>query len=152
MREAALFDVDGTLADVSGVRHYVLADPRRKNFEKFHAGASYVPAHADVVDLAREQHEAGRVVVVVTARMEKWRYRTATWLQKWEVPFDHLLMRRDGDQRRDVEVKRDILAGIREHYEVVLAVDDNPSIIELWQSEGIPVHRVPGWDEGLERA
>lgn len=145
MSEAVIFDVDGTLADVSGVRHYVLADPRRKDFDAFHAAASYVPAHADVVDLARRVKREGRAVVVVTARSERWRYRTATWLQKWDVPFDHLLMRRDGDHRKDVEVKREILAKIRARYEVVLAVDDNPSVIALWQEERIPVRLVPGW-------
>jgi FMN phosphatase YigB (HAD superfamily) len=146
-QQAAIFDVDGTLADVTGVRHYVLNDPRRKNFDAFHAAASFVPAHAHVVELAQQQRAARRAIVVVTARSERWRYRTATWLQKHEVPHDHLLMRRNGDQRKDVEVKREILAKIREHYDVVLAVDDNPSVIALWESEGISVKRVPGWIE-----
>lgn len=145
--EAVIFDVDGTLADVSGVRHYVLDNPRHKNFDAFHAAASYVPANDDVVALAHEQHALGRSIVVVTARSERWRYRTATWLQKWRIPHDHLLMRRAGDQRKDVEVKREILAKIRRRYEVVLAVDDNPSVIALWEDEGIPVRIVPGWVE-----
>jgi phosphoglycolate phosphatase-like HAD superfamily hydrolase len=147
MREAVIFDVDGTLADVSGVRHYVLDDPRRKNFDLFHAASSYVPAHTDVVDLARTHHTAGHAIVVVTARSERWRYRTATWLQKHDIPHDHLLMRRNGDQRKDVEVKREILTKIRQHYDVILAVDDNPSVIALWQDEHIPVRIIPGWTE-----
>jgi phosphoglycolate phosphatase-like HAD superfamily hydrolase len=148
MRQAVIFDVDGTLADVSGIRHYVLDDPRRKNFEKFHAASVYMPAHADVLELARQYHADGYAIVIVTARKERWRYVTATWLQKWDVPFDHLLMRRDDDTRRDVEVKREILAKIRQRYDVILAVDDNPSVIALWESEGIPVRLVPGWQIG----
>lgn len=142
---AVIYDMDGTIVNVSGIRHYVLDNPRKKNFEKFHAAASYAPPHMHVLELMRETHDEGHANVVVTARKERWRYRSATYLQKWEAPFDHLLMRRDDDDRKDVEVKREILAKVRERYEVVLAVDDNPAVIALWTSEGIPVHIVPGW-------
>jgi len=144
---AFIFDVDGTLANVSGIRHYVTDDPQRKNFQKFHAAASYCRPNMDIVELAQIVYEFGIFVFVVTARSEMWRYRTATWLRKWEVPHNALLMRKNGDQRRDVEIKRDILAQIREKgYRVVYAVDDNPSIIALWESEGIHTQTVPGWD------
>ena len=141
----AIFDVDGTLADVSGVRHYVTADPKKKNFQKFHGAASYVRPNDAVVQLAQDLDRKGIVIVVVTSRMEMWRYRTSTWLQKWNVPFDYLLMRRDHDERKDVEVKREILTAIREKYRVILAVDDNPAVIALWTAENIPTVVVPGW-------
>lgn len=134
---AAIFDVDGTLADVSGVRHYV-ADPLHKDFTKFHGAASYVPAHAPIVALAQTLHASGIAIFVVTGRMEHWRFKTSAWLQKWEVPMAELYMRPSDDQRKDVEVKREILARIRKDYTVVLAVDDNPNIIALWNEESIP--------------
>lgn len=141
-----IFDVDGTLADVSGVRHYV-SDPKNKNFEKFHGAASFSPANQWVVDAAKGFHDAGTKVFVVTGRKERWRFRTSMWLRKWEIPFDALLMRADADQRKDVEVKRDILGKIRaEGYEVLRAYDDNPNIIALWESEQIAVVVVPGWE------
>lgn len=145
--KAVIFDVDGTLADVSGIRHYVLDDPKRKNFEKFHAAASYCPPNQQALDLVRNYAAQGFVIIVVSARKERWRYRTSIWLRKWEVGHDHLLMRADGDQRKDVEVKRDILAKIRQRYEVVHAVDDNPNVIAMWTAEGIPTTIIPGWDE-----
>ena len=43
------------------------------------------------------------------------------------------------------DVKRDILSTIRCHYDVVMAVDDNPSVIALWEAEGIETIVVPGW-------
>ena len=49
------------------------------------------------------------------------------------------------DNRPDYEVKRDILRELRESYEIIHAWDDNPSVIKLWQEEGIPVTIVPGW-------
>lgn len=141
----AIFDVDGTLADVSGVRHY-LADPRRKNYEAFHGASAFVPPHRPIVTLAQALHESGVAVVVVTARMEKWRFMTSQWLRKWDVPRDALYMRRDGDGRKDFVVKREILEFIRSMWTPILAVDDNPAIIELWNSESIPVVTWPGWE------
>lgn len=142
-----IYDVDGTLADVSGIRHYVTDDPQRKNFQKFHAAASYCRPHEDIVKMAQMTAEFGIYNFIVTARSEMWRYRTAVWLRKWEIPYAALLMRANGDQRKDVDVKRDILAQIRaKGYHVSYAVDDNPSVIELWRSEGIYTQVVPGWD------
>ena len=85
------------------------------------------------------------VVIVVTARRRQWWWHTALWLREQEVPYAHLAMRGDLDKRKDTEVKRDILTTIRRHYNVVRAVDDNPSVIALWQEEGIPTITVPGW-------
>lgn len=146
MKPCVIFDMDGTLADVSGVRHYLTADPRRKNFEAFHGASAFVPPHEPVAELARTLHATGMTVLVVTARKERWRVVTATWLRKHGIEHEHLLMRPDRDDRRDVDVKRDILARIRTRYIPVLAVDDNPAIIALWNEERIPVVTWPGWE------
>ena len=141
---AVIIDVDGTLADVSGIRHYV-ADPKTRNFDKFHAAASYVHPHHDVVAVARALHARGFAIIVVTARKSRWRYATSVWLKKWLVDYDLLLMRQDSDGRADVEIKRDLLARIRTQFTVVLAIDDNPGVLELWRASSIPSVRVPGW-------
>lgn len=142
-----IVDVDGTLADVSGIRHYVLDDPRRKNFEKFHAAASYVRPMPLVAETVRALKAAGLTIVVLTSRKEKWRHRTRAWLGKWDVPFDALGMRSNADDRHDDAVKRDL----HDHmltmgYTPVLAIDDNPVVVALWRSLHIPTVVVPGWD------
>jgi FMN phosphatase YigB (HAD superfamily) len=145
--QAVIFDVDGTLADVSGIRHYVQSDPKNRNFEKFHAAASLVPPHPEVVELAASMRAAGFAILVVTSRKERWRWNTTLWLRKWEVEHDGLHMRADDDGRRDVDVKRDILWRLQQRYRIVLAVDDNPSVIALWNAEHIPVVTWPGWSD-----
>ncbi len=147
-RAAVIIDVDGTLADVAGIRHYVVDDPKHRNFHKFHDAASWVSPIADVARVARGLHAAGLPIVVLTSRAERWRYRTRVWLAKWEIPFDALGMRADVDTRRDDAVKRDLLERMRFlGYEPVLAIDDNPQVIELWRSLDIPTVVVPGWPE-----
>lgn len=143
-RPCAIFDMDGTLANVSGIRHLVAQRP--KDFDAFHRESVNVPPNHEVVALAQDFHDNGIDVVVVTARKHMWRNQTAWFLAMHEVPSVALFMRHDKDQRKDVEVKRDILARIRQTWEPVAAVDDNPSVVALWVEEGIPTHVVPGWD------
>ena len=57
-------------------------------------------------------------------------------------------MRGNDDNRKDYEVKKDMLNTIRKNWEVIYAVDDNPSIIKLWTEEGIPTTIVDGWEHG----
>lgn len=146
MRAAVIVDVDGTLADVSGVRHYVLDDPRRKNFEHFHAASSFVPPMPLVAETVRALAACGFAIVVLTSRKERWRHRTRAWLNKWDIPFEALGMRADRDERRDDEVKRDLYEMMRRRgYDPVLAIDDNPVVVALWQSLSVPTVVVPGW-------
>lgn len=148
--KAVIFDMDGTLCDVSSIRHHVIPDhpdnlTGRKDFETFHASAVDCPPNADVLAAALAAHEAGVKVLIVTARREKWRASTSWWLSEAGVTPAVQLHRPDWDQRQDVDVKRDMLSRLRARFDIIEAWDDNPAIIELWRSEGIRVHEVPGW-------
>lgn len=146
-RPAIIVDVDGTLADVSGIRHYVLNDPRRKNFDAFHTAASYVHPHHQVAELTTALAGVGFAIVILTSRKERWRHRTRVWLTKWGIPFDALGMRADSDDRRDDDVKRDLYGAMRHlGYDPVLAIDDNPIVVQLWRTLNIPTVIVSGWD------
>ncbi|MFC5908709.1 hypothetical protein [Streptacidiphilus monticola] len=109
-REAVIFDMDGTLADVRNIRHLIDGPG---GFDAFHRASADVPAHDWVVQAARAQHEAGRAVLIVTGRAEKWRSLTAMWLARHEVPSDGMWMRGANDYRRDYVVKREILRHLR---------------------------------------
>lgn len=140
---AVIFDMDGTLANVSGIRHYVRARP--KNFDKFHAESINCPPNEEVAQSARDLAN-DHVILVVTARKVKWVYHTLFWLAENGIPYDELLMRDDWDDRPDYEVKRDILEHIRSRWTPVLAFDDNPNVIKLWEEHGIPTVHVEGWE------
>ena len=151
MKDAVIFDMDGTLANVSSIRHYLRKwDESKgrsiKDFNAFHAESVNVPPHFHVVNAAQVAHMLGHAVLVVTARRHMWRNHTAWWLAMHDVPSDMLMMRNDNDNRQDYEVKRDMLATIRKAYNVIHAWDDNPSIVRLWSEHDIPVSVVPGWE------
>lgn len=150
--ECAIVDVDGSLVDVSGIRHHVLpmtddGEYKQRNFDAFHRDAIDCPPIPDTVELVHKLHEIGLKILIVTARSQKYGRQTAFWLAMHGIPSDALIMRREGDMRKDVLVKHDILhSNILPAWHPVHAVDDNPSIIDLWSDHRIDVSVVPGWE------
>ncbi|QAY02815.1 hypothetical protein SEA_SHAOBING_84 [Mycobacterium phage Shaobing] len=145
-RPARILDVDGTLCNVTSVRHYVMRPRELKDFDAFHAASAGCPPNQVALDYAAETAALGMVPVVVTARMERWRGVTRAWLDEhMPVPYDGPFHRQDGDTRSDRIVKLEILRYLRRHYDIRGAIDDNPEVVDLWRSQGIPVTVVPGW-------
>lgn len=148
-KPAQIFDMDGTLVNVDAIRHHVMGVP--KNFDEFHSRAIDAPSNFEVVTMlyrAKEIHSHD--IIIVTARKEQWRAQTSFWLAMHQIPSDALFMRNNNDGRPDYEVKKGILHRIRQCWEVVHATDDNPAVIALWESEGIPTTRVGNWIEEMK--
>jgi FMN phosphatase YigB (HAD superfamily) len=153
-RPAWIFDVDGTLVDVDPILDILLGKDRssesfKKNYDDFHKASISCDPHKDVVDMVWEACDKFDIIIV-TARKEKYRALTARWLKNNGVNHDALFMRQDDDHREDYEVKKDILQHINEYWEVKHAVDDNPSIIKLWEENGITTTKIGTWD-GIKR-
>lgn len=143
MQDAVIFDVDGTLCNVKSIRHLVTG--KKPDFDAFHKASASCPPHNHVVRAAHRVKDRGDAVLIVTARMTTYRNITAFWLAMNHAPSDALYMRAEGDFRKDYVVKKEILEKIRSRYNPVHAWDDNPAVLKLWQEEGIPYTRVPGW-------
>lgn len=139
MERAIIFDMDGTLADVSGIRHLL------PDFDAFHLASVDSPPHDWVARRARWCPTVGIAPVVVTARRARYRHVTAWWLAMHEIPSAALIMRADHDGRPDAVVKRDMLAQIRRSWHPILAYDDRPEVLAMWKEQGLTTLRVPGW-------
>lgn len=152
MTDAAIFDVDGTLVDVSSVRHYVNpnhpAFPGKKDWNRFHGESINCPPIPDTLELYEQAREDGLAILIVTARMRQWSLPTLLWLRDNGIEHDELYMRPQNDYRKDYIVKAEILQDIkRDGYRPVMAVDDNPNVIKLWKSHNIPTHVISGWED-----
>lgn len=147
--QATLFDVDGTLVDVSSIRYLVdRTDPNftgQRQFDRFHAESIDCPPHQKVLDAWKDVLESGRIPLVATGRTEKHREVTKWWLTNHHLFPLQQLHRKNGDFRPDVEVKAEMLDLLLEHYDIVEVWDDNPHVIELWKSRGLKVNVMPGW-------
>jgi len=143
-RFAVLVDLDGTLVDVYSIRHLVRERPR--NFDAFHSASSDAPANHIVIQVVDRLRELGFQILVLSGRPEKWRALSMDWLQKNGIPDDQLYMRAENDFRPDQVVKKEMYSALEAHFEVTLAIDDNPKVVELWRSLRIPTVVVPGWE------
>lgn len=149
LKKAKVFDADGTLWNVDGIRH--LVRPPEQNFHAFHMASVNCPPNPEVAEEARKAAAEGCEVIVLTARTERYRAVTSFWLALHDVPCDRLLMRRNGDGRPDAVIKREIIRWLKRHREIIHAWDDNPAVIGVWKDENVPFTVVPGWDRQFRK-
>ncbi len=139
-RPAVVVDMDGTLCDVSSVLH-LQAEP--DGFAAFHQACAQCPPHRAVVEWCLDHHSRGHEILIVTGRDAFAHGLTVGWLaEHLPVPTAGVHMRRDGDCRSNVDVKREIHEALVRAYDIRAAIDDDPEIVELWLEIGIPVAMV----------
>ena len=141
---AVIFDMDGTLADTSALLYLLEDEPR--DYHRYHVESVSSPAHPHVVRDLILASQAGFKILIVTARIDRYHIETLAWLGlNVPVEIERIYMRRTGDYRPDGVIKREILDLIDQAgYDVFHAWDDNPQVIAVWESEGIPVTKIEG--------
>jgi len=131
---AIICDIDGTLARISGRNPY--------DASLCEQDALNTPV-ADIVNMTHMQQI---IILLVSGRKESSREPTLRWLKKYDVPFSNLWMRAEGDERKDVLVKRDIYEQqIMGKYNIKFVLDDRNQVVDLWRSLGLTCLQV---DEG----
>lgn len=133
--KSCLVDLDGTLVDVEEIRWMVTG--KRKNFHDFHMQSIHQPPILHVLNLIRKLHENGYKIFVMTGRESKYRDISLEWLEKYQIEFSGLIMRKEGDYRSDIEVKSELFNDHLSNANVVIAIDDKASLRELWDRSGV---------------
>ena len=132
--EIVIFDIDGTLADISERVHHVRRRP--KNWKAFNAGMTQDKAIHSMVKLCNMLYDAGIRIVLCTGRNERNRPETVEWLKKQGVNYHELLLRKDGDFRSDAVIKREVLQGM-DKSKILFVVEDRSRVVEMWRAEGL---------------
>lgn len=136
MQAAVIFDMDGTLADCSHRLHWVRG-AEKKNWKRFFEGVSQDEPRPEIVRLAQELSQ-NNAIIIASGRPENLRKATIAWLEKYEVPFDAVFLRPEGDFRKDGEVKAEMIEFIRaQNFNPWLSIDDRQSAVDAWRSLGI---------------
>lgn len=131
LREAYIFDLDGTLAHNDGHRSFY--DYSKVFDDKVH----------DHVKLVANMLRNQAFVIIVSGRKAECEEDTRRWLRVNGISFDELYMRADGDDRKDSIVKNEILhEKIADRYNVKAVFDDRPSVCRMWRSVGIPTFQL----------
>ena len=132
--EIVIFDIDGTLADVSERLHHIKKKP--KDWESFFQGIPQDKAIHSMVRLCNILYASGIKILLCTGRREKDRAETVKWLAQQGVNYHELMLRPNGDRRTDVIVKREMLAGL-DRSKILFVVEDRSGVVEMWRSEGL---------------
>jgi hypothetical protein len=133
-QELVIFDIDGTLADISQRIHHVRSKP--KNWNAFNAGMAKDKAVHSMVRLCNILYASGLYIILCSGRNEKHRAQTVEWLKKEGVNYHELLLRKDNDMRQDAVVKREMLNGL-DKSAILFVVEDRSRVVEMWRAEGL---------------
>ncbi len=134
MDKIAIFDIDGTLADISARAHHVRTSP--KNWKAFFEGMAEDKVMESVVFLCNVLYDSGVYIILCSGRNEAHRRETIEWMKRQGVKYHELRLRADGDMRSDVKAKREMLRGI-DRNRILFVVEDRSRVVDMWRSEGL---------------
>jgi hypothetical protein len=132
--EIVIFDIDGTLADVSERLHHIKKKP--KDWDSFFQGIPQDKAIRSMVRLCNILYESGIKIILCSGRSDQYRRETIEWLAQERVNYHELRLRGGNDRRSDVIVKREMLAGM-DRSKILFVVEDRSGVVEMWRSEGL---------------
>ncbi len=133
---AIIVDIDGTLA-------------HRCDRQWF----DYSKVDQDELDvtvdgIVRAYAKMGYIILIVSGReaTDECYHRTNTWLKKHNIPYYDLMMRKQGDFRRDSIVKKEIYDNdIKGKFDVEFVLDDRQQVVDMWREIGLKCLQVaPG--------
>ena len=148
MTDCYVFDIDGTIADLSHRLHHISEEfddhgmKRKKDWNAFFAEVHKDAPIPHIIELARALALSSRVIYV-SGRSDECRNQTAHWLDLHKLPDGRLYMRKAGDHRPDNQVKLDLLKQLRaDGFRPIMAFDDRNQVVHMWRSAGIPCAQV----------
>lgn len=122
--DAIIVDVDGTLAykgdrDIFDYSKVCLDAPNDNLIEIINSLVGYN-------------------VIVLSGRDDDSMNKTKQWLKDNGLIYHYIYMRKTGDKRDDVIVKRELYeAHIKGKYNVIGVFDDRPKVVRMWKEEGL---------------
>lgn len=140
-----IIDVDGTVADCSHRLPFIQQE--KPDWDAFHEQCSQDAPIQTVIDVIRALQFTypDRKFLYITGRMERNRGMTAEWLSPLGLRVDDLLMRKEGDHRKDEIIKPELLAEWiekNEGHEIEACFEDRPCMVRKWREMGFTVFQM----------
>tara|TARA_B100000925_G_C22005904_1_gene473654 strand:- start:1011 stop:1445 length:435 start_codon:yes stop_codon:yes gene_type:complete len=139
-----IFDVDGTLMNISHRRKFVEMKP--KDWKAFRDQTVNDTPNLDVFAVAKSLHQAGHNIIIASGRNKSQRAITLKQLMSEGLVFRAIYLRSDSDYRPDTEVKAQMLDKMKaEGWNPELVFDDRTSVVDMWREKGLRAVQVaPG--------
>ena len=138
---AIAVDIDGTLADCGHRLQFIKDLPQ--DWDRFYEAMGRDKVIEPMASMIKDLYRSNRIILM-TGRPEKYRDMTLEWLIRNYIPFTELLMRPDDDHRPDYVLKSEMLWTAEQMgYEINLAIDDKPAVVQMFLQRGIVCLQMP---------
>ena len=151
----AIFDLDGTLADISHRLHFIqppsgLHEENLKNacdWDAFYEACDEDKPIWPIIVMAQMLAREGAQIAIVTGRSEKVIDKTLEWLRQHAIPCQKLYMRPEGDFRPDHALKKEWYERAKLKPENVFMVfEDRARVVPMWRELGLTCLQVKDGD------
>jgi hypothetical protein len=146
MKNTIIFDLDGTLADIS-VRRKLATKPNGKIDWDIFLDPDNIKLDVPndpVVKMSQLFADDNFNIVIFSGRSDKTKHTTLDWLTHNKVPFNKLVMRDSVTSHfvPDDILKKDMLDKHLDIDDVFFVVDDRQKVVDMWRSLGLNVFQV----------
>ncbi len=147
MKKIFIFDIDGTIADLTHRLHFISDKP--KNWGRFYGGCDLDDPIDSVISVMESLRRAGYEIWHFTGRTESVRCKTMCWLIRHTgYKGEPVVMRENGDYRQDYIVKQEMLDRMLDvdRERIVGVFDDRQQVVDMWRRNGIKCFQVADGD------
>ena len=149
MNKIVIFDLDGTLADITARRKLATKDNGKLDWDVFlhRDNIKLDVPNQKVVDMARMINDTDRYqIFILSGRSDITRDATIEWLNRYGVPYDDLIMRpKQHHFMPDNDLKQMWLNDIGVN-NVAMVFDDRNQVVDMWRKNGLTTFQVADGD------
>ena len=136
MKKIILCDIDGTIANNDHRQHFLEV---KKDWDGFFSELINDEPIFPIINKVIEEYNAGKEIVFLTGRPEKYRNVTTKWLKRYFDFEIKLLMRKKNDRRDKLIIKEELLEEQFRYDEIKLIIDNDKELIKMWKGKKLSV-------------
>lgn len=122
--KAIICDLDGTLALMNG----------RNPFDASKCDQDLL--NEPVANVLKNYKQLGYKILLVSGREDQYKAPTLRFLEKYDIAFDDLIMRKSKDNRKDSIIKTEIYNEcIKDKYCIEFVLDDRNQVVDTWRND-----------------
>lgn len=122
LKDIVVCDIDGTLT--LGPKNRLPHDYKKVGNDDINLGVAHLLDGVKVINMCK--------VYLVTGRDESCRAETEDWLERHDIEYDKLIMRKEDDRRSDVEVKSEIIENyLKDKFNILIWLEDRVRVANM---------------------
>jgi len=156
MKSLVIFDIDGTVCDITQRLHHINFNASihykpeyfKKNWEKFYEDCIHDEPKDKMIQLLHHL-QMFCDIKFFTGRSDQVRAQTVEWLDKnIQLLTVDVIMRKKGDYRPDFEIKKEMYEALssEDKSRILCVFEDRDQVVEMWRSFGLTCCQVDRGD------